>query len=71
KTLISQGGVPQWRQITARCMLPPQADYALLKLSATRGAHSSDQAPVFGAQYVDDVKLTLKTQPRLPVREAP
>lgn len=57
-----------WRRVTARCVLPAQADFAVIKLSAARGDRRRGPAPELGRQFVDDVRLTLKTQPELPVR---
>ena len=56
------------RRVSARCVLTPQAEIAVVKLSAGRGDRRSGQAPELGRQFADDVQLTLKTQPALPVR---
>ncbi len=69
----SRGGEGQhgsWTKLTARCVLPPNADYAVIWLAAAAlKPRPSQQGPmVFGDQYVDDVSLLLKIQPLLPIR---
>jgi hypothetical protein len=69
----SRGGAGQsgsWTKLTARCVLPPNADYAVIWLAAaTLQPRPSQQGPmVFGEQYIDDVSLLLKIQPPLPIR---
>jgi hypothetical protein len=61
-----EGG--KWHKITARCVLPPNADFCVLRLSAGRDALNGGAVPELGMQFADDVKLILKTQPELPVR---
>lgn len=61
----SDGG--KWNKITARCVLPPDADFCVLRLSAGRDAFNDDPVPELGMQFADDVKLILKSQPVLPV----
>lgn len=58
----------KWHKITARCVLPPNADFGVLRLSAGRDAFNDGPMPELGMQFADDVKLILKTQPVLPVR---
>jgi hypothetical protein len=67
---VSHGGPDGggWRKVTARCVLTPQADVAVVKLSAGRGGRHGGMGPALGAQFADDVKLILKTQPEVPVR---
>lgn len=55
---------PQWRNLTARCVASTKADFALIQLSARPDL----RVPVPPSLYVDQVQLTLKTQPQLPVR---
>ena len=66
----SWGGAPQkWKQATAKMMLPSGADFAVVQLVATKWT-TKGQTAEFGEQFADDVRLTLKTQPKLPVRIA-
>jgi hypothetical protein len=61
----SAGGLPDaWKTLTTRCLLPPEADFAVIHLGARRDGPLES----FDALYADNVRLTLKTQPRLPVR---
>ncbi len=66
----SNGGseAGKWCHVAARCVVTPQADFAVLKLSAARGDRHGGAMPELGQQFADDVKLILKTQPVLPVR---
>lgn len=65
----SAGGAPQaWRSVTVKVLLPAQADFAVVQLVAGKARTGGNEAIVFGEQFADDVRLTLKTQPRLPVR---
>ncbi|MEI6231553.1 MAG: hypothetical protein WCT04_00770 [Planctomycetota bacterium] len=52
-------------------MLPRHADYVVIPVAAGREIAHKNPVPVLGAQYVDDVKLTLKMMPVLPVRVSP
>lgn len=64
------GGAPQkWKAATAKMMLPSGADFAVVQLVATKWT-AKGKAAEFGEQFADDVRLTLKTQPTLPVRVA-
>lgn len=71
--VVSSGGSDggQWHRITARCVLPPNADFCVLRLSAGRDQFNGGPMPELGMQFADDVKLVLKTQPALPVRIVP
>ncbi|MDZ4401399.1 hypothetical protein [Prosthecobacter sp.] len=68
--ILSSGGADAgaWRKVTARCVLTPQVDLAVVKLSAGRGDRLDGPVPELGSQFADDVNLILKTQPVLPVR---
>jgi hypothetical protein len=67
----SNGGSPQtWRSVTTKVVLPPQADFAVVHLVAHKPTTAANTIAVFGEQFADDVRLTLKTQPTLPVRLA-
>ena len=65
----STGGEPQkWRSVKAKVLLPPQADFAVMQIMARKESTRHNMAAEFGEQFADDVLLTLKTQPTLPVR---
>lgn len=67
----SRGGTPRsWHQVTTKVLLPQQADFAVVHLVAHKPKTPAGTEAVFGAQFADDVRLTLKTQPTLPVRLA-
>jgi hypothetical protein len=67
----SHGGAPHsWLSVTAKVLLSPQADFAVVQLVASKEPTNNNQAAEFGEQFADDVRLTLKTQPALPVRVA-
>lgn len=67
----SKGGSPRsWHQVTTKVLLPPQADFAVVHLVAHRPKTPAGTEAVFGEQFADDVRFTLKTQPTLPVRLA-
>lgn len=52
------------RTITAKCLIPAQADFAVLQIAARPNLRPAKLESLFA----DDVKLTLKTHPSLPVR---
>jgi len=52
------------RTLTARCLLPAEADFAVAQIVARPNLHPAKMEGLFA----DDVKLTLKTAPELPVR---
>ena len=67
----SLGGSPQaWQKVTTRVLLPEQADFAVVHLVAHQPQTPAGTEAAFGEQFADDVRLTLKTQPTLPVRLA-
>ncbi|MBI5394030.1 MAG: hypothetical protein HZA91_01905 [Verrucomicrobia bacterium] len=57
-----------WRTQTVRVLPPPDSDFAVVLVTAVRHGGSSTTPARFGEQFVDDVKLVLRTQPELPVR---
>ncbi len=67
---ITEGksGTADWQHLTARCVLPANADFAVVQLACGRPRGKATQAPELGHQFADNVNLTLKTQPKLPVR---
>jgi hypothetical protein len=52
------------RSLTAKCLLPAEADFAVIQIAARPNLRPAKLEGLFA----DDVKLTLKTQPQLPVR---
>ena len=67
----SSGGAPlKWRDVTTKVLLPAQADFAVVQLVAGKAPTGGNKVAEFGEQFADDVRLTLKTQPALPVRVA-
>lgn len=69
-TASSAGGDPeQWCSVAARVLLPREAEFAVIQLVATHLGNRK-QAAEFSAQFVDDVRLSVKKQPLLPVRLA-
>jgi hypothetical protein len=67
----SGGGTPAaWLPVTTRVLMPEQADFAVVHLLVHKPETRQGTAAVFGEQFADEVNLTLKTQPALPVRVA-
>lgn len=66
----SLGGAPQtWRNVTAKVLLPSQAEFALVHLATHKPDNKSASATtMFPSLFADNVRLTLKIQPPLPVR---
>jgi hypothetical protein len=65
----SDGGSPlAWRQVATKVLVPPQADFAVVHLVVHMPNAPQGSEATFGKQFADDVRLTLKTQPSLPVR---
>ena len=65
------GGTPfAWIPVTAKVLMPAQADFAVVHLVVHKPETRQGTAAVFGEQFADEVSLTLKTQPTLPVRVA-
>jgi hypothetical protein len=70
-TFDSFGGAPAtWQPVTTKVLLPPGADFAVIHLVVHKPKTPTGTEAVFGDQFADDVRLTLKTQPVLPVRLA-
>ena len=53
-----------WKDIAARCLVPADADFAVIQIAARPNIRPAKLESLFA----DDVKLKLKTQPALPVR---
>lgn len=52
------------RTLTAKCLIPAQADFAVIQIAARPNLRPAKLDGLFA----DDVKLTLKTSPELPIR---
>jgi hypothetical protein len=52
------------RKLTAKCLVSTEADFAVIQIAARPNLRPAKLENLFA----DDVKLTLKTQPKLPVR---
>ncbi len=67
----SVDGTPDsWKSLTTRVLLPPQADFAIVAHKPV-GNKTRTEPATFGEQFADDFRLTLETQPTLPVRLVP
>lgn len=63
----SAGGISSNpRQLKTRCLLPQDADFAVVQLTARPNIRPTELT----SAYADNVLLNLKTQPTLPVRQA-
>lgn len=58
------GHTAAWKMVTAKCLVSADADFAVIQLAALPNLRPANLTSI----YVDDVKLTLRTQPSLPVR---
>jgi len=58
------GSTPVWKTVTAKCLVSAEADFAVIQLAALPNLRPAKLASI----YADDVKLTLRTPPSLPVR---
>lgn len=70
---LTRGGkltATTWKRVTVRCVLPATADFAVVQISAGRVPRAGYRMPELGTQFADNVRLTLKTQPVLPVHAA-
>lgn len=67
----SSGGTPSvWIPVTTKVLMPAQADFAVIHLVVHKPETRQGTTAVFGEQFADEVSLTLKTQPALPVMNA-
>lgn len=67
----SEGGAPdRWHLGRAKVLMPAEADFAVVHIMVHEPESQPGTKAVFGEQYADDVRLTLTTQPTLPVRVA-
>ncbi len=58
------GGPAAWKKVTAKCLVPVDADFAVIQIAARPNLRPA----ILESLFADDIQLTLKTQPRLPVR---
>lgn len=63
KVLKFNGASPDWREGTARVLLPPEADFVMVKLTVAQIGAWQPGHVEFAGHYVDDVKLVLAPQP--------
>jgi len=61
---ITTLGGEQWRTLAAKCLIPAAADFAVVQIAARPNLRPAKLDGLFA----DDVRLTLKTSPALPVR---
>jgi len=67
----SDGGAPDtWQFARAKVLMPTEADFAVVHIMVHEPQNQLGATALFGQQYADDVRLTLTTQPNLPVRVA-
>lgn len=65
----SEGGAPdRWHLGKAKVLMPAEADFAVVHIMVHEPESQPGTKATFGEQYADDVRLTLTTQPTLPVR---
>lgn len=69
--VASEGRSPDtWHLGRAKVLMPAEADFAVVHIMVHEPESQPGKKAVFGEQYADDVRLTLTTQPPLPVRVA-
>lgn len=54
----------EWKPLTAKCLVPPSADFAVVQIAARPNLRPTKLEGIFA----DDVELTVKTTPSLPLR---
>jgi hypothetical protein len=54
----------EWKALTARCLVPAEADFAVIQIAARPNLRPTKLESIFA----DEVKLTLKSSPELPTR---
>ena len=60
---VSQGGATHsWQTLTTRCILPPTAGFLVVQLGVGSAGNAGDASPTLGAQFADDIRLTLRTR---------
>ena len=58
---VMRGGAG-WQTLTTRCVLPPTAGFLVVQLGAGSAGRPGQASPKLGAQYADDIRLTLRTR---------
>ena len=58
---VMRGG-DGWQTLTTRCVLPPTAGFLVVQLGAGSAGQPGQASPKLGAQYADDIRLTLRTR---------
>ena len=66
---LSHGGDATWKRLTVRCVMPPEAEQAVIWLAVAGTDRPQIQAPVLGNQYVSNVNLLLKTRQITPTQQ--
>jgi hypothetical protein len=69
--LQSRGGAEgggSWKRLTARCVVPLEAEHAVVWLAVAGSAGLQRSEPPIGEQFVSNVTLTLKTRHSLPAQ---
>jgi hypothetical protein len=60
---VSKGVHPQeWKTLTTRCVLPPTAGFLVVHIGAGSAGQPGQASPKLGAQFADDIRLTLHTR---------
>ena len=58
---VMHGGAG-WQTLTTRCVLPPTAGFLVVHIGAGSAGQPGQASPKLGAQYADDIRLTLRTR---------
>ena len=58
---VMRGG-DGWQTLTTRCVLPPTAGFLVVQLGVGSAGQPGQASPKLGAQYADDIRLTLRTR---------
>ena len=58
---VMHGGAG-WQTLTTRCVLPPTAGFLVVHIGAGSAGNPGQASPKLGAQYADDIRLTLRTR---------
>jgi hypothetical protein len=69
--LFTRGQNPGWRRLKTKTLLTKNADFALIHLAAGCQPDRRKGPLELGRQFIDNVSLTLRSQPILPVRQIP
>jgi hypothetical protein len=58
---VMHGGAG-WQTLSTRCVLPPTAGFLVVHIGAGSAGNPGQASPKLGAQYADDIRLTLRTR---------